>query len=326
MAKIVERVWKFLGMAPRRTEEKTVQKVKHWQEVNKDGKLHKQVNFPLYAQVKKDGVFATVVVIHGTARIYNRTGRKMVNVEHIEFAMTMADFPDGVYLGELCCASCSLEVLSGIVNPNRVEAIDQWQSEHLPNFEVNFHDYLTLFEFQEGVSHIGYVDRWHNLEANLKSVGWDSPLPYYTMVNQDEVEAFALECISNGEEGAVFKCNVGWEAGHKGWRMMKWVREIDYDLLCVGWEEGTGKYLNKVANLIFKWHTGTIKAMLGKGWSHKDAADLFTAVQLPFPNDEHPDFPIGKVYRVKGLQGSSKGKIRLPKVGERRDDKTEGDF
>lgn len=57
---------------------------------------------------------------------------------------------------------------------------------------------------------------------------------------------------------------------------MKIVRGVSYDLECVGIEEGTGKYKGKVANLIFRWKEGkTVKAMLGKGWTHHDAKQMF---------------------------------------------------
>jgi len=98
--------------------------------------------------------------------------------------------------------------------------------------------------------------------------------------------------------------------------MMKIVKQVSYDLECIGVEEGEGKYKGKIANLLFKWKDGqTIKAMLGEGWTHQDAKDMW----------ESPSTYIGKVYKVYALQESSKGKLRLPKVGERRFDK-EADF
>ena len=123
--------------------------------------------------------------------------------------------------------------------------------------------------------------------------------------------------IKKGEEGIVIRdIDAGWEAGHKGWRVMKMVRGVDYDLECIGWEEGEGKYEGKVANLLFKWKGGkTIKAMLGKGWTHMDAQQMFqNTARLK-----------GTIFQVYALEESSKGKLRLPKVGELRHDKLESD-
>ena len=115
---------------------------------------------------------------------------------------------------------------------------------------------------------------------------------------------------------------------------MKKVRGVDYDLLCIGYEEGTGKYKGKVANLIFQWKDGkTIKCMLGKGWTHDMAEDMFKAIQVS--QNIYSDFaarkavaglsPIGKIFQVYALEESSKGKLRLPKVGEQRHDKGQAD-
>ena len=112
--------------------------------------------------------------------------------------------------------------------------------------------------------------------------------------------------------------------------MMKIVKQVSYDLECIGVEEGEGKYNGKVANLIFRWKDGqTIKAMLGEGWTHQDSRDMWvcysalmdiiTPGKIVMPN------PVGCVFKVYALQESSKGKLRLPKVGERRFDK-EADF
>jgi len=111
--------------------------------------------------------------------------------------------------------------------------------------------------------------------------------------------------------------------------MMKIVKQVSYDLECIGVEEGEGKYKGKVANLIFRWRDGQIiKAMLGEGWTHSGAEDMFEN----YKSDQTFAYscglklgPVGKVYKVYALQESSKGKLRLPKVGERRFDK-EADF
>lgn len=320
-----------LGARPNhRPQEKTVMKLKHWQEVNAT-KLHKEVKFPLVGQVKKDGVYALIVVLMSGVYIYNRTGRKMTNVESLEHEISCAIWPCGVYMAELCNDFCSLEVLSGIVNPNRTKPLDADQEELTHNLHLYLHDAITVEEFIAGKSEATYPLRHRRMSQNLMMTPRirATILPYLILHSENEVEGYAKELIDNGEEGAVFKPYTIWEAGHKGWRMMKWVREISYDLLCTGYEEGKGKYTGKVANLLFRWIGGdTIKAMLGKGWTHADAEAMFDDIRM-FAGDilsAGPNYPVGKVYRVRGLSDSSKGKIRLPKVMEERHDKTVGDF
>jgi ATP-dependent DNA ligase len=182
-----------------------------------------------------------------------------------------------------------------------------------------YHDILTFEEYRKGVSRLGYVDRYLEL---LNAVGRNANLLIKSdRVDSDAVEQYADYCINLGEEGAVFKTTDGlWRAGYRGVDIMKIVKQVSYDLECIGVEEGEGKYKGKIANLLFKWKDGqTIKAMLGEGWTHNMAEILY----VDWVSGDWS--PIGKVYKVYALQESSKGKLRLPKVGERRFDK-EADF
>lgn len=301
-------VFQFLGLTSgHRKPDNTVQKVKNIEEVPESKK-----EWPMYAQAKKDGVYGMVVHDGLSPAMFGRTGKMLSSCEHL--LDQYEKLPAGVYIGEIVFPDYSLEVLSGIVNPNRKKPLDDdlyidWKDHG----GVFFHDHLTLEEFLNGESSRPYTTRFRSLCDHGLPV-----LAFSVVASPDSAEYCAVQLIEQGEEGAVFKQNVGWEAGHKGWRMMKRVRHIEYDLLCVGAEEGTGKYKGKVVNLIFRWRNGgTIKAMLGKGWTHEDARRMWT---------NYHDTPEGLTYRVYGLQDSSKGKIRLPKVGEARIDKETPDY
>jgi len=305
-------VFEFLGLSPKhRPQGKVVQLVKNFDEVPAS-----KVSWPMYGQVKKDGVFGILVVSPEGAALFGRTGKRLMNCGYLEYAYE--NLPYGCYLGEVCLPGQSLEVLSGIVNPNRTKPLEPglekvWQA----GGEVHFFDHLTLLEFEQGASSVKYTDR----VARAESLGL-SFLKRYLILDELEAEAFAQECVARGEEGAVFKRDVDYLAGHKGWRAMKKVRSVSYDLECIGVEEGEGKYAGKVANLIFRWRDGeTIKAMLGKGYTHEDAEIMLIASDRGSASD-----PVGHIFRVYGLQDSSKGKIRLPKVGEPRYDKATPDY
>ena len=316
-------VFEFLGKsADYRASNKVVQLVKHYDEVNKNGKLHKKVSFPMFAQVKKDGVFAMLVMFNGQAQIFGRTGKKLSNVQHLEAQAMLRSIETGVYLAELCCDHCSLEELSGAVNPNRTKPLSNEGLEIAGNLYMAYHDRLSICEFVSGHSHRTYSHRHADLSKRMYGTDYIT-LPYIEVHSELELDLFADACIDRGEEGAVFKQDVEWLAGAKDWHAMKKVRKVEYDLQCINVEEGTGKYAGKVANLIFRWKGGkTIKAMLGKGWTHKDAEVMFNA-RFGVYNDDNP---IGKIFRVKALQESSKGVLRLPKVGDYRHDKDTADF
>jgi ATP-dependent DNA ligase len=138
--------------------------------------------------------------------------------------------------------------------------------------------------------------------------------------NEAQWLLFVGKCIQDGEEGAVLKQScAGWVAGHKGRRVTKAVRGIDIDLTCTGVILGTGKMDGLIAGLKFEWEGKPFTAGLGKGWDLE-----FQKVQtMAWSQDEFN--VVGQIWRVTALQESSKGVLRLPKVGEMRIDKQQAD-
>lgn len=333
-------IFQFLGLpSNHRADKKVFQLVKHFDEVNPkadEGIYHKNVTFPMYGQVKKDGVFCALVVKHdGSVAIFNRTGKMMTNTYRLEkyygYKAQTGMLDAGVYLGELCNDKCSLEKLSGIVNPNRVHPLDKEQLKLMYFNEIHFFDELTVEEFINGYSGRTFITRFNSLKVEMED---EKVLPILTIEDEKALRDFANTCISSGEEGAVFKQNVEYLAGAKDWHQMKVVRGISYDLICTGYEEGKGKYKGHVANLLFKLDDKrTVKAMLGKGWTMQDAREMFLDIlHTQVGTQETLELndvksPVGQMFEVYGLQPSSKnGLIRLPKVGELRHDKTEPDI
>lgn len=334
-------VFEFLGLPKEhRPKNKVVQLVKHFAEVNpkhEEGIYHKRFSFPLFAQCKRDGVFSMLVVDSvGRCSIFGRTGEKLSNTERLvkyyEESVYLGKLSAGVYFGEMVThANCSLEVLSGILNPNRNKELEtEEQVEVKQGLYIAFFDCISLSDFESGESSDCFRYRYACLNTWLGDT--ECVLDIDVVNNEEELFQYADRMINAGQEGAVFKQDVGWLAGAKDWHQMKVVRRYEVDLECIGWEEGTGKYTGLVANLLFRYKGGkTVKAMLGKGWTHQDAMSMFNCIKRGHSGTEQGyhtwSQPVGKIFRVYGLQPSSKnGVIRLPKVGDQRFDKTEPDF
>ena len=320
-------IFEYLDLpAGHRQKDKVTMKVKHYDEVPDSMKPRRAV---YYGQIKKDGIYCHVVKRLDEFSLFSRTGMALTNTDHLikQLELWGDKMFDGVYLTELCCEFCSIEALSGIYNPNRVKPLDENQEQWKRDSYLSFHDYLNIDEFIRGVSRADYFTRYLKLQSILPL---ELSLLDVDMLHIDDIKDYADYHINNGEEGVVikraFEC---WTAGHKGFRQMKIVRGVDYDLECIGAEEGAGKYKGKIANLILRWKDGkVIKAMLGKGWTHEDAEWLYKCWSEGesingTPNSEGS--PIGKIFHVHALQESSKGVLRLPKVMEMRIDKEVAD-
>lgn len=319
-------IFEFLKLpANHRTDKKVTQLVKHFDEVVEKHKTGKT----FLGQIKKDGVCALTVVIDGMHRIFSRTGKEFTNTMMLKQRIGELGLPNGVYMGEMWMPKslASLEQVSGATNPNRVNPLGD-DIKHIPgNLDMAFFDLITLDQFIDGKSKLTYTTRHRDLfnvmyHRNISSAAGIEVLGFQLLETPDQMEHFLQEAISKGEEGIVIRDpKADWSAGHKGYRVMKKVRGVDYDLKCIGWEEGAGKYKNKVANLLFNWKGGkTITAMLGKGWSHDMAEQMFWDIT------DHHISPVGKIFQVYALEESSKGKLRLVKVGEQRHDKVESDI
>jgi len=314
-------IFEALGLpANHRSKDKCTMKVRHFDEVPDSKKPRRAV---YYGQVKKDGIICHVLKTEeGKIMFFSRTGMELTNTQYLLGQFQAWDnnrLLPGVYMTELCCDFCSLEALSGIFNPNRVKPLDSDQDQWCRDSYLCFHDYITLDEFKVGKSNADYCTRYSYMQGMIPM---EFSLLDVSLIHLDDVPGFAKHHIDNDEEGVVIKraCEY-WEAGHKGYKQMKIVRGVDYDLECIGVEEGTGKYSGKVANLIFKWKDDReVKAMLGKGWTHQDAEEMFNNYMC-----SQDDSPIGKIFHVHALQESSKGVLRLPKVCELRFDKEEAD-
>lgn len=294
-----------------------VQLVKHFNEVPEA-----KITYPIWGQIKYDGIYTLMVVIDGEVRLYSRTGKPMY------FEMSAMDgryleLPDGCYVGELCNPTYSLEQLAGLVNTNRKA---MWNHSDLilmhDNGYINFHDYLTVDELLGASSDLGWFDRDDTLLENLAAVGlsdyWITSEP---LLDDADIQQFFNRALAQGHEGIVLKQNADWEAGHKGYRTTKLVKGISLDLRCVGVQYGKGKRTGQIAALVLQYGEHTFTADLGKGWTDVRRAELTEAHELYLP-----DAPAGKIWEVQALQLSSTGKaLRLPKVIRIRFDKEEPD-
>lgn len=307
-----------------RTESNLFQKVKHLGELSAKGTKYLQASKRLITQVKEDGVHCAVVVqpYYSTFRIglFSRTGKAFTCVRHMVSLLTeqalAGNLGAGVYFGELVCPKLTLEELSGLVNPNRKATPDDWDQGGL---SLRLFDHLTLTEFLDGHSDRYYENRLSacNFDPNSEIGSIMQQVTTHFVPDLDSTGPIFDEVTAAGGEGVVIRdAEAPWEAGHKGHYAVKRVRDVSYDLLCIGAESGKGKREGLVAKLLFRWRDGkTLKADLGKGWTDDKRPSIEDAGTL-----------IGGVYRVYGLQDSSKGLIRLAKVGERRIDKTEPDY
>ena len=296
-----------------------VQLVKNHHELTKKAK-EKDLTWPAVVQIKYDGVYCMAIRdVDGVVGFFSRTGNKFfIGAALLCKLGEIVPQEPGVYIGELVNDYISLERLSGYVNTNRKTSWTPEDTEAMLHSYIMFHDHLTLDELKAGKSKVAYEDRRFYLATHLDDLKY---LVESTVVHTTyDFGKFAEEAIANGHEGAVRKeIDADWIAGHKGYRTTKIVRGISADLECVGVVIGEGKFDGLIAGLDFMWKGKRFTAGLGKGWD-VDTMKVHTAA---WQQDEAN--VVGKIWKVTALQESSRGVLRLPKVGEMRIDKEQAD-
>lgn len=296
-----------------------VQLVKNHHELTKKAK-EKDLTWPAVVQIKYDGVYCMAIRdVDGVVGFFSRTGNKFfIGAELLCKLGAIVPQEAGVYIGELVNDHISLERLSGYVNTNRKTPWDLYDVAAMNESYIMFHDHLTLDELKAGKSNVAYEDRRFYLATNLDDLKYlvESTIVHTTY----DFEKFAEAAIANGHEGAVRKeIDADWVAGHKGYRTTKIVRGISADLECIGVVIGEGKFDGLIAGLDFMWKGKRFTAGLGKGWD-VDTMKVHTAA---WQQDESN--VVGQIWKVTALQESSKGVLRLPKIGEMRIDKEKAD-
>ena len=281
-----------------------------------------RMTWPAIATVKEDGVYAAVYWPKDqTYPIFiSRTGNVFYIANELGFKLGINAGlgRDDVFITELCNNRVSLEVLSGLVNTNRkipwsdAELALMWDGARLV-----VRDVLTVDEFMQGRSNVPYGLR---LAAVRSICNADNIVRATVIHSQESWEDYAQGWIDAGEEGAVLhQMDAPWVAGPKSEVSVKRVRGIDLDLRCTGWALGKGKRSAQIAKLYFEYKGKPFSADLGKGWTDAKRDELTARAQGL--NDD----VTGSIFHIHGLQVSSKGVIRLPKVCEERVDKVEAD-
>lgn len=298
----------------RRDPENSVHKVLNIDEVDE-----RKLKWPAIIQDKEDGVYAAFIVSAGEVLIVSRTMRPLQNVQHLSRSPGQFIRPgcqEGVFIAELVQPELSLEELSGILNPNRVEPLHVDMRGWALRIRPKFHDFMDLQSWVFGFDGVEYLARFDELAARLSNPQADLVRSRMT-TDLANFEEQAAAVIANGREGVVLKqLDAPWIAGKKDFNYTKRVRELHVDLRCTGATYGKGKRAGLIARLHFEYKGKPFAADLGKGWNDGRRAELTEAFELDSLWN-----PVGKVFHVKALQESSRGVLRLPKVMEMRIDK-----
>jgi len=273
----------------------------------------------LFVQKKADGVFSYIIKQNDKVSLITRQGQVWSSPT---ISYEMEDFPNGyILVGEalikengkeldrktgnglinsLIKKEQSLETLLDKINNAKTEASriklkaqytdkqDEYDGiDSKLHFEV--WDLLTVEEFDKGFSKVGYEARLKTLQDILveyQPTNIIKMIDTFLVHSNEKIEEYYSNYISQGLEGVVVKTPTMLFENKTSKEQIKIKEEKDCDLLCIGIEEGTGKYSGKIGSLICQSSCGRLKVNVGTGLTDMD-------------REKSPDEYIGKIIAIK---------------------------
>lgn len=289
-----------------------------------------KIKYPAIADLKADGMRFNAHITEDSVHFLSRQGQKIFLWGRLEqdFIEMYNGYGDVVVDGEFLVVDENEQELprqtgNGILNKAIKATISPEEADQV---RAVVWDIVTMDEFKAGRSDTILKDRkatiqtgytsWRNAFPNTRPK--ITPITSDVVSNIEEAEEIFKKYLELGKEGIILKnMNSPW-VNKRSPDQVKMKAEEDCDLLCVGWEEGTGKYEGMMGALKLESSDGLIKVNVGTGFTDEHR-QLFTA-----------DYSVGKIVkvvynvRVKDKRTGQES-LFLPRFVEFRDDKFTAD-
>lgn len=285
-----------------------------------DEKVMAKMSYPAYVQLKLDGMRFNAIVNNGKVEFRSRNGKHIDLLGNLEQEfLFMAGSESCVFDGELVVRDSqgimNRQKGNGILNKAVKGTISAMEASMV---HATIWDIIPFSAFQQGVYNTSYQERFGKLQQ-LVLPGRISLIENRVVNTEDEAHELFQEYFSKGEEGIILKdINAPWE-DKRVKHQVKFKGELECDLLCMDWQEGTGKNVGKLGALVLTSADGVVKVNVGSGFTDEQR-DKYTKENT-----------VGKVVAVKynaKIQDKKTGQtsLFLPVFLELREDKTDADI
>jgi hypothetical protein len=248
-----------------------------------DDKLLAKMPFPAYFQMKLDGMRFNAIVKDGKVEYRSRNGKLLelfgiLDDIFLKMGIELYDL-DLVFDGELLIFGDDYKPLPRQIGNGILQraAKGKGTKKDVEMVACVLWDVIPYESFFKGKNIERYDKRFESLQKAIESV--QSPrvtlVDNHPVKNMDQVQVLYKEYLASGQEGGILKdVSAPWEDGRSR-RQIKLKAELEADLLCVGFEKGTGKNANRLGALVLESKDGIIKVSVGSGFTDLDR-DTFT--------------------------------------------------
>jgi ATP-dependent DNA ligase len=287
-----------------------------------DDKLVAKIQWPAVAQLKLDGMRFNAIVRNGKVEFRSRNGKELDLLGNLEAEfLKVAGKDECVFDGELCVVDDSGKFLprqtgNGILSKAQKGTLSASEASMI---RATVWDVISYEAFHSGHSSMTYRRRFNVLRTTvgLAKVDKIAIVETHEVYNIADVRVLFDKALAEGQEGIILKdFNSPWE-DKRAKHMIKFKGELECDLKCVGWEEGTGKNVGRLGALVLESADGVVKVSVGTGFTDEHRSTIGRDV-------------VGKIIAIKynGRIKDVKSGIEslfLPVFIEIRDDKNTAD-
>jgi ATP-dependent DNA ligase len=225
---------------------------------------------PVYIQPKLDGVRC----LFTKDGAFSRTGKKFMNVMHIEMALKsfFDQQPDVILDGELYNHKLKrdFEKIISLVRKQKPTDTDRLDAQHL----VQFHCY----DYFDGVLYDSYKTRMNNL---VTSDIYDAQIKYVPAKLVDSynyARTLHKEYLDEGYEGSIIRLDGLYKHG-RSYDLMKFKDFSDTEAIITGYELGKGKRQGTLGKFLMQDDEGVeFGCPPGKGYTYKDLAKMLLKI------------------------------------------------
>ena len=226
---------------------------------------------PVFIQPKLDGVRC----LFTKDGAFSRTGKKFMNVRHIEMALKsfFDQQPDVTLDGELYNHKLKrdFEKIISLVRKQKPTDTDRRDAQHLVQFHV--------YDYFDGVMYDSYDTRRDQL---ICSNIYDAQIKYVHADRVHSYEAardFHAAYLSEGYEGSIIRLDGLYKHG-RSYDLMKFKDFSDTEATIIGYEVGKGKRSGTLGKFIMLDDEGVqFGCPPGKGYTYKDLAHMLVNIQ-----------------------------------------------
>jgi ATP-dependent DNA ligase len=296
-------------------------------------KLINKIQFPAIVQLKMDGMrFNAIVDAHTKSVEYRSRNGKEVAIDNWlldDCFLAMAKnigMAQVVFDGELTVVGDDEQLLdrktgNGILNKAVKGTITEAECKQI---RATLWDVIPLVYFRQGKCPVDYETRLATLVTAVDNVpertnrsGLVSVIETTIVNSLDEAKNLFQLYHSNGQEGILLKSRDGIWEDKRSKNQIKFKGELECDLVCVGWEEGTGKNVGKLGALVLRSSDAKVNVAVGTGLTDDMRSTL------------KPVDVLNKIVAIKynARISNKKGEdsLFLPVFLEIREDKSEAD-